>query len=532
MMMFVLMAALLIAMVTLGVMRMVAGDVSEGFGGLEAVQAFNVAEAGAHFAIGQLQAAGSGTYAGETITITSGSATLGTATIQVNCIDTGSAPPCTGTYAAYRRIVSTSTLPMNGVTGGPTRTIVAIVQATSGSTPYGVCGTGSFPGYKTVKVSSEEGNVNTDLGSSYDISIGSTESSQFTIRADTASPQKYTGKAVAGGTITCGGYRGSGGCPVQVQGGTFPGTSPSPCAPATLPVFSTGGSALIVPCTGASIAAGSNKKSSISWTTIATPGQPTVTQVGATGVTSYSYQIVARDSTCNKQTQASPQKQITTGYASLSGLNYNHITWTAVAGASSYDVLSGGRLLGNTTALSMNDTGQATTSYNTCATYTDLTINTSGTPSVLEVTGTFTMPSCARVIIAGTGTVEVRLGQSTGLTLTAGPSSRFGVLSTDTQSTPAPVPANRLTVNVNSNAYGASPSNAAVDFQSNDIVAGTFNVPNGEMAIDGGGSGNGTFYGAISAGIIYIGFSFYSDTTGTSGSTWTNFTNLRSWKDQ
>ena len=203
-----------------------------------------------------------------------------------------------------------------------------------------------------------------------------------------------------------------------------------------------------------------------------------------------------------------------------------------MAGASSYDVLKGNQLLGNTTALSMNDTGQATTSYNTCASYTDLTINTSGTPSVLEVTGTFTMPACSRVIIAGTGSVELRLGQSTGQTLTAGPSSHFGVLSTDTQSTPAPVPANRLTVNVNSNAYGASPSNAAVDFQSNDIVAGTFNVPNGEMAIDGGGSGNGTFYGSISAGIIYIGFSFYSDTTGTSGSTWTNFTNLRSWKDQ
>src|SRR5438445_7139910 len=307
---------------------MVAGDVSEGFGGLEAVQAFNIAEAGVHFAIGQLQAAGSGTAAGETITITSGSATLGTATIQVNCIDTGSAPPCTGTYAAYRRIVSTSTLPMNGVSGGPTRTIVAIVQATSGSIPYGICGTGSFPGYTTVRVSSEEGNVNSDLASNYAINIGSTESTQFTIRADTNSPQAYTGKVVAGGTITCGGYRGSGGCPVQVQGGTFPSTSPLPCTAAPLPTFTLGGSAMTVPCTGASLAAGSNKKSSISWYTNTTPGAPTVTVVGATGVTSYSYQIVARDSTCNKQSQPSQSTQITTGYATLSGINYNHITWT------------------------------------------------------------------------------------------------------------------------------------------------------------------------------------------------------------
>src|SRR5437879_10192146 len=90
-MMFVLMAALLIAMVTLGVMRMVAGDVSEGFGGLEAVQAFNIAEAGAHYAIGKLQTAGASTYAGETITVPSGSTTLRTATITGNCIDP--APP-------------------------------------------------------------------------------------------------------------------------------------------------------------------------------------------------------------------------------------------------------------------------------------------------------------------------------------------------------------------------------------------------------------------------------------------------------
>jgi hypothetical protein len=196
---------------------------------------------------------------------------------------------------------------------------------------------------------------------------------------------------------------------------------------------------MTVPCTGASIAAGSNKKSSISWTQLTTPGAPTVTTVGASGVTSYSYQIVAKD-TCGKQTGPSQSTTITTGYSPLSGTNYNRITWTAVTGAVSYDVLSGNKLLGNTTALTMNDTGQSTTSYNTCSSYTDLTINTSGTPSVLEVTGTFTAGYCSRVIIAGSGTVELRLGQSTGQTLSAGPSSHFGVLSTDTQNTPAPVP--------------------------------------------------------------------------------------------
>ena len=93
-MMFVLLVALLLSVVTLGVLRLVAGDITEGFGGLEAVQAFNVAEAGVHYAIGQLQITGtSNAYAGGTLTVTSGSTTVGTATITVNCIDTGAAPP-------------------------------------------------------------------------------------------------------------------------------------------------------------------------------------------------------------------------------------------------------------------------------------------------------------------------------------------------------------------------------------------------------------------------------------------------------
>jgi hypothetical protein len=302
-----------------------------------------------------------------------------------------------------------------------------------------------------------------------------------------------------------------------------------------MPTFSSGGSPLTVPCTGASIAAGSNKYSSISGTTFSTttPGAPTVTVVGATGVTTYRYQIVARDTACSKQSAPSPSTQITTGYATLSGINYNKITWTAVTGAASYDVLNSNRqLIGNTSATTFNDTGQSPTSYSLCSSYTDLTLNTSGTPSVLEVTGTVKLGYCSRVIIAGTGTVELRLGQTTGQTLTAGQSSHFGVLSTDTQNTPAPVPANRFIVNVNSNAYGASTSNAAVWFQPDSIVSGTYNVPNGEIYMDGGGGSTGTFYGSISAGMIYLGMAMYSNTSGASGSGYSNFTQLRSWKDQ
>jgi hypothetical protein len=151
---------------------------------------------------------------------------------------------------------------------------------------------------------------------------------------------------------------------------------------------------------------------------------------------------------------------------------------------------------------------------------------------VLEVTGTFKLGYCSRVIIGGSGNLELRMGQSTGQTLTAGASSHFGVLSTDTQSTPKPVPASRFIVNVNSNAYGASQSNAAVWFQPDSIVAGTYNVPNGEIYMDGGGGATGTFYGSIGAGMIYLGMAMYSDTSGTSGSGYSNFTKLRSWKDQ
>ena len=203
MMMFVLMAALLIAMVTLGVMRMVAGDVSEGFGGLEAVQAFNIAEAGAHYAMGQLQGAGASTYTGETLTVTNGSVTLGTAAITVNCIDTGTAPPCGGTYASYRRIVSTSTLPMSGLSGGPTRTIVAIVQALSGSAPFGLCATTSSPapGYYGVMIGGSGeggGSVFTDVASNSTVYVSG---SGLVLRADASSrPPSALTTMIAAGT--------------------------------------------------------------------------------------------------------------------------------------------------------------------------------------------------------------------------------------------------------------------------------------------------------------------------------------------
>src|SRR5713226_2697820 len=89
-MMFVIMATLLIGTITVTVMQIIAADVGGGVRELQADQVQNIAQAGVHYAIGQLQLSGTArTYAGETRTITSGSATLGTATITVSCIDTG-----------------------------------------------------------------------------------------------------------------------------------------------------------------------------------------------------------------------------------------------------------------------------------------------------------------------------------------------------------------------------------------------------------------------------------------------------------
>jgi hypothetical protein len=95
---------------------------------------------------------------------------------------------------------------------------------------------------------------------------------------------------------------------------------------------------------------------------LATPSAPTVTPVGTPGTTTYSYRITATDT--DGQTLASTAGTTTTGNAVLSATNYNHITWTAVTGASGYKVYgrtSGGELyMATVTATSYDDTGAVT----------------------------------------------------------------------------------------------------------------------------------------------------------------------------
>ena len=97
---------------------------------------------------------------------------------------------------------------------------------------------------------------------------------------------------------------------------------------------------------------------------LSTPGVPTVTPQGTTGATTYSYRIVARNS--SGVTLAGTGGTTATGNATLSATNFNRVTWSAVTGAESYDVY--GRtaatelFMVNTTALTFDDIGTITPS--------------------------------------------------------------------------------------------------------------------------------------------------------------------------
>src|SRR5438132_438233 len=252
-MMFVLLAMLMVSVVTLGVLRLVSGDITEGFGGLEAVQAFNIAEAGVHYAIGRLQTAGANTYTGGTLTVTGGTTPLGTATITVNCIDTGNSPTvntCSGSYAGYRRIVSTSTLPSSGASGGPTRTIVAIVYGVSsggGAWPFALCATGNIVD-TTNDPGTDAATIFADLGANGQVDMTPSGGTTVTISGGAG----YTGKLSYGTSYSCGaGCSAAGG---HVNGGA------SQCQAPPLPTFSPGatdlavaaGTTYTIPATGGS----------------------------------------------------------------------------------------------------------------------------------------------------------------------------------------------------------------------------------------------------------------------------------------
>ncbi len=98
------------------------------------------------------------------------------------------------------------------------------------------------------------------------------------------------------------------------------------------------------------------------------PAQPTVVTQGTAGSTSYTYAVTAFDGF--GETTASTVRVIATGNATLTGANFNRITWTRVSGAVSYKVYrttSGGTpattgligTVGSNATLQLDDTGLA-----------------------------------------------------------------------------------------------------------------------------------------------------------------------------
>jgi hypothetical protein len=78
------------------------------------------------------------------------------------------------------------------------------------------------------------------------------------------------------------------------------------------------------------------------------PAAPTVTTVGATGATLYSYRITAYSYA--GESLPGPAGTIASGFGALSATNYNNITWAHVSGAQYYRVY--GRSSGAEQALS------------------------------------------------------------------------------------------------------------------------------------------------------------------------------------
>ena len=421
-MIFVLVALVLVAALTLSAMRLISAEVGGGIRELQAGQVFSVAQAGIHYAIGKLQGPQAALYAGETITMTGASATLGRAAITVNCPDTGAAPPCGGPYARYRRIISTGSLPVSG----PSRTVVAVVRATAGG-PSGICAYGA-----AVDIGSATW-IHSNVGSNAAIDlVGAAPAAH--ISADDNRPQQFTGTAEAMGPIVCGTA-----CAAQVQGGTVPYRRDPVCPPVTAPSFARGSANLFVPPTGF---------------------------------------------TMNSRT----------GYA-----------WNDV-------YIGPGSCAGR-------------------APFTDL--NLQADPSNPKATtvvqvNALVMGNCSRIVILGVGKIELRVAQARGPGLLALANTRIAVLPSDTVGVPAPVPAGRFVVWVNSN-KSIDPT-MEVQFVNARVVSGTFLAPRGRIYASSLPSVTGVLWGGA---VSLVASNFFSDVSGLPASatlSYSDFRELRSWK--
>ncbi len=232
----VLLTMIVVVVIATAIMGVVRADVAAGIRQQQAVQVFNVAEAGVDYAIARLQQSGARNYAGAIIPVSDPLAgQIGQAQVTVQCMD-GSSPAtvaCRGPHAAFRRVRSTGTLNV----AGPARVVTAVVQGLPDSA-YSVCG------YESVTLdlgSTAYG----DVGSNGTIDLRGAAGNYSRVRRDPPPPFMnygyYSGSARATGAVNC-----SQGCAVQVEGTTTANTGLPVCPTMTLPPFSPGAVSMTV----------------------------------------------------------------------------------------------------------------------------------------------------------------------------------------------------------------------------------------------------------------------------------------------
>ncbi len=244
----VLLMLTLITFVTVAVMAIVQGDLAAGIRQQQAVQVFNIAESGMHYAIARLQTSGADTYTGETVPVADGSTSLGQAQVTVECLDRTSPAvnSCAGPNAGYRRIRSTGTLTVSG----PVRLVTAVVEGTTSSTGhYAACAYHGIDLQQGVQIYGDVGSeesITLARGGNPTKICDSNPGGACGSNPTWPTPVPYSGSAHAVGTITCGG----GACnSTQIEGTIAPNQpAQSVCPPMTLtPPSSPGTTALPVP---------------------------------------------------------------------------------------------------------------------------------------------------------------------------------------------------------------------------------------------------------------------------------------------
>lgn len=193
---------------------------------------------------------------------------------------------------------------------------------------------------------------------------------------------------------------------------------------------------------------------------IGTPAAPTVTP-SITGSTTYVYTIVGKDRNGNF-TVPGPSTTITNGSATLDATHYNTLTWTAIPGAASYDIL-------------IQDLNHYVTVNYAGTTYVDMHGATDVyNPPVRNGTGDLTVDGQFLIDqINVTNTIGVGRGSNGTLTLNRGDPTTTGYMSWT------------LANGTRLGYFGFSSANIPLNLEN----GATFQINGGKFAIGSGGTG-------------------------------------------